>query len=99
MSPEFIEVLTLVYRGLIGIGALASVWFFFDYIQTANLNSPYSKMLLTLNGAIGIILSISFIRAFASVDMWVNFLTLFAFVLVDAMLIFQIYLLHKSRKN
>lgn len=97
MSTETFKILELIFRALIGLGAISATWFFLDYLRTANLESYFAKMLLTLNGAMAIVLWISLGRFFFTLSIWWNIIMMVMFGVVDLMLIAQIYLLHKVR--
>lgn len=95
MTPAGIFYLALIIGG--GVGALG---FVVDYIRTADLRQPVSRMLLTLNFAMGTILILSFLRHFAGLPRtWVITVTMFLFLVVDASVFYQWYLMRTSRKR
>lgn len=88
-----------LYLILLGAGALGGLVFVADYLRTADLDLPYTRLMITMNMAISGILWIAVLRQLGVIEStpfwrWVRFSL---FLVVDITIWYQVYLLYRIR--
>lgn len=91
--------MTFIYITILAIGAVGSFTFVVDYLRTADLDLPYTRLVVTLNLAISGILSIATLSrlGFLEVSPFVTWVQIVLLLIVDVTIWYQLVLLRRIR--